>query len=46
MKHHDQKQLGEERVDSAILPHHNLSLKEVRNSSRAGTWRQALMQIP
>jgi hypothetical protein len=45
-KHHDQKQVGEERVNSA----HTSTLLFItegildRNSHRAGIWRQGLMQ--
>jgi len=48
MKYHDQKQLGEERVD---LVYSSLSLfiikgNQGRNSSKAGTQRQELMRTP
>jgi hypothetical protein len=48
MKHHDQKQPGEERVCLAYSP---ISLfttegRQDRNSNRAETWRQRLMQKP
>ena len=42
-KHHDQKQLGEER---AYLAYTSTSLFKDKNSNRAGIWRQELMQRP
>ena len=48
MKHHDPKQLGEERVCLAYAstPQFIIEGSQGRNSSRAGTWRQELMQRP
>ena len=48
MKHHGQKQVGEERV---YLAYTSISLFIIEgspdgNSDRAGTWRQDLMQRP
>ena len=48
MKHRDQKQLAEERVN---LAHASIALliiegSQDRNSNWAGTWRQELMQRP
>ena len=48
MKHHDQKQLREERI---YLAYSSTSLfitegSQDRNSHRSGTWRQELMQRP
>jgi hypothetical protein len=48
MKHCEQKQIGEERV---YVAYSSSSLffnegSQNRNSSRAGTWRQELMQKP
>ena len=46
MEHHDQKQLGKERVYLAY-PSTSLFVTEGgqdRNSNRTGTWRQELMQ--
>jgi hypothetical protein len=47
MKQQDQKQLGEKRVSLASTST-SVFLKgsQDRNSSRAGTWRQVLMQRP
>ena len=44
VKHHDRKQCGEGRVYLAFSS--IIKSIEVRNSSRAGTWRQQLMQKP
>jgi hypothetical protein len=48
MKHHEQKQLGEERVNFPPSSSSQFFIKssEGRNSSRAGTWRQELRQRP
>ena len=48
VKLHDQKQLREERVYFIYTSGNNPSLRKnhVRNSHRAGTWRQELMQRP
>ena len=48
MKHHDQKQIGEEKVYLAYTSTSLFIIKgsQDRNSSRAGTWRQELMQRP
>ena len=48
MEHHDQKQTVEERVDLVYI---SISLiitegSQGRNSHRAGTWRQELIQKP
>jgi hypothetical protein len=48
IKHHDQKQLGEGEI---YLAYASTSLfitegKQNRNTSRAGTWREELMQGP
>lgn len=40
IKHHDHKQLGRKGFISLVLPHHNVSLKEVR----LRTWKQELQQ--
>ena len=47
MIHHDQNELGEERVISLMVPN-NFTIKssEGRNQIRAGTWRQEQMQAP
>jgi hypothetical protein len=46
IKHHGEKQVEEERVYSVILPHYWSPKKgnQERNSSKAGTWRQELIQ--
>jgi hypothetical protein len=49
IKHHDQKkQLGEERVyfPDASTIQSITERSQGRNSNRAGTWRQELMQRP
>jgi len=48
MKHHDQKQIGEERVClvyTSILPSITEGSQD-RNPNKAGTWRQELRQRP
>jgi hypothetical protein len=46
MKHHDQKQVGEERVYPAYGSRSLFIIKgsQDRNSSRAGTWKQELIR--
>jgi hypothetical protein len=48
VKHHDQKQVGEERVYSAYSSTLSSIIEgsQDRNSSRARTWRQGLLQRP
>jgi hypothetical protein len=48
MKHHDQNQVGEEKVYSIYTSTSQLIIKgsQNRNSSRAGTWRQELTEWP
>jgi hypothetical protein len=48
MQHHVQKQVGEERAYLAYTSLSSFIIKEIqdKNSSRAGTWRQKLMQRP
>jgi hypothetical protein len=49
MKHSDRKQLGEERVyimAYTSTPLFSIGGSQDRNSSRAGTWRQELVQRP
>jgi hypothetical protein len=45
IKPHDQSNLGKKGFLWLMLPHHSSSSKD-RDSSRAGTWRQELMQKP
>jgi hypothetical protein len=48
MKHHDQKEGGEERVYLAYtsIPQFIIRGSQDRNSSRAGSWRQEQRQRP
>ena len=48
IKHHEQKQLGEERVYLVSTSRSLFIIRnhQDRNSNRAGTWRQELMQRP
>jgi hypothetical protein len=48
MKPHEEKQVGEERVyfTHSFMSQFIIKRNESRNSSRAGTWKQELMQRP
>jgi hypothetical protein len=48
MKHHDQKQVGEERVEFIYIFTSPLIIKDCwyRISNRVGTWRMELEQKP
>lgn len=46
MKHYDQSNLGEERVNLASLLLFITEGSQEANSSRAGTWKQELVQGP